>query len=793
MHCFHCNAVIPPSRRVTGVIEGIEHDFCCHGCLTVARLTSQDDIPKAVPAETMGTAHLDITGMTCANCARAIELGLQKLDGILESRIDVVARRLHVSWEASRMDFDTISVAIQKLGYGVSKVDTSDTITTNKYNSKQQDRRRLQRLLLAWLGMMQIMMLSVPVYLAGAHDIEPDIAQLLRIAQLVIAMPVMLFSAWPIYQAAWRDLKARQIGMEVPVTAGLAVAAGASLVAVLRADGVVYFDSITMFVALLLGSRWLQERGLKRASEYLNRLSQTHRPKARRILGLDHETEMVDAAHLSAGDLIQVRPGETFPADGVVVSGTSLCSEALLTGESKPVSKQPDDPVLASSNNLEQALVVRVTHAGEQTALAALTRLTEAASRVKPALVQFSDQAARWFIVLIGLVVIGAALAWSQIDPSRIVPVTIAILIVTCPCALSLAVPMALAAAQASLARHGILVTRSAAIETMGKVDHMVFDKTGTLTMGQMQLVDLVILRPLPNTLWQEQSMDERNVLLLLATALELNSNHPIANALRAAVPDPVTLPVLSEVKLFNGLGVEGTIENHRLRFGQVDFALGFGRHPKQDGYALLGEKKINHTCSISLLADHEGPLALFYFSDPIRPDALALIESLHKKIPVSMLSGDRQEAVSAVALALEIEDARAACTPTDKRNAVSERQQRGEIVAMVGDGLNDAPVIAQADVSAAFASASTLAQTQADFIVLSDRLSGLSTIFETSRRSLRIIRQNLGWALLYNLIAIPVAAGGMVSPAWASVGMATSSLLVVGNSLRLLPRSQKL
>jgi len=758
-----------------------------------------------------GSAAIQLDGVTCGSCAWAIEHGLAEISGLVQARVDVVRKRLAIEWDAAETEpralLEAVVSRVRALGYGAwedgapppAAVASQDTAASTDHapdastpeslaartkiaaeERRISERRQLQRGLLAMLCMMQVMMLSVPGYFAEPGEIPADIDQLLRYAQFLLAVPVMTFCAWPIYRNAWRDLRQKRVAMDMSVTLGLLVASIASIVAVLQGTGEIYFDSVTMFVAFLLTSRWLQSRGLQRASAYLDALAQRTMPLAQRLTGYPESlaTETVRADQLSPNDLLWVRPGETFAADGVVIAGTGGCSEALLTGESRAIEKRPGDAVLASGVNLETPLVIRAERVGADTALAALSRLAEAAARDRPALVEFADRAARVFIAVILLLVVVASAIWAMIDPSRIVPVAVAILIVTCPCALSLAVPVALAAAQAALARRGVLVTRSAAIETLGRIDHVVFDKTGTLTQGRMLLVDVLKLRDDSDT--QDATA--------LATALEAASNHPIAVALRTA--STTELPQVLDPQVVAGDGVEATIADRRLRFGRTEFAL------QAMPAALRGaaQQRIDAATrgvagTISLLADEAGPIALLVFDDPLRPDAPDLIRTLRQRdLSISMLSGDRRAAVLASAAVLGLADARAQVSPSEKRDAVRKLQERGRVVAMVGDGLNDAPVIAQADVSAAFAGASTLAQTRADFLILSGSLTDLGRAFALCARALRIIRQNLGWALAYNLVAIPVAATGYISPAWAGAGMALSSLIVVANALRLLP-----
>lgn len=825
--CARCRTPIPDDAGQAGYCRD------CAAKIFSAADTNQalrvPDTPSQIPPQAPpkiqsqvlpgGSAAIRLDGVTCSSCAWAIEHGLAEITGLARARVDVVRKRLAIEWNPAEVEpralLEAVLNRVRTLGYGAwedaaaratdsgAEADSTTNATSGATARaaiaddpaqvrRVSERRQLQRGLLAMLCMMQVMMLSVPAYLAEPGDIPADLDQLMRIAQLILTAPVLTFCAWPIYRAAWRDLQLGRVGMDLSVTLGLLVAGMASVYSIVTGHGEIYFDSVTMFVALLLTSRWLQSRGLQRASAYLDALAQRSMPLAQRLTGYPQSlaTETVRADQLATDDLLWVRPGETFAADGIVVSGTSGCSEALLTGESRPIEKRPGDAVLASGINLEAPLVIRAGRVGADTALAALTRLAEAAARERPALVEFADRAARIFIGVVLVLVVVASAVWAIIDPSRIVPVAVAILIVTCPCALSLAVPAALASAQAALARRGVLVTRAAAIETLGRIDHVVFDKTGTLTQGKMLLV---AVHPMRDDINAAKATE-------LATALGPASNHPIALALRTAATAP--LPEVQEARAIAGNGVEAVLDGRLMRFGRAEFAL----QALPEAQRAAAQEQINNAMrgtgesiapgmngTVSVLADETGPIALLAFDDPMRPDAANLIRSLRARdLSISMLSGDRRAAVWTAAAALGLSDVQAEVSPTKKRDAVRALQARGRIVAMVGDGLNDAPVIAQADVSAAFAGASTLAQTRADFLVLSGSLTDLGSAFTLCARTLRIIRQNLAWALAYNLVAIPVAAIGFISPAWAGAGMAASSLIVVANALRLLPHPNK-
>ena len=466
-----------------------------------------------------------------------------------------------------------------------------------------------------------------------------------------------------------------------------------------------------------------------------------------------------------------VRPGATVPADGTVAEGHSHVEEAILTGESWPRPKAPGDPVLAGSVNRDGALVVRVTAAGEATRLAAVLRLTEQAASARPRLARIADRVAAWFVAALLLLALVTAIVWSQVDPSRALAVTFALLVVSCPCALSLATPAALAAAAGTLSRRQVVLTRGDALEALARTTHVVFDKTGTLTLGAVRLNALLAL-----------DGDEAGALAL-AAALEARSEHPVGAALaNAAAGDVATAEALQVVA---GQGVEGILQGRRMRLGRPAFvaAIAGALPPRAEAFVA----QVAETATVAVLGSEHGTLAVFALGDTLRPGAREVVRALADDglVPV-LLSGDRPSSVAAIARQLGIEDARGDLTPADKRAAIVALQSRGAVVAMVGDGINDAPGLAQAQVSVSLGSATPLAQWTADVVVLSDALPRIGEAIGHARRTLAVVRQNLGWAAVYNAIAIPAAALGYVTPLLAAIGMSLSSLVVVLNALRL-------
>jgi Cu2+-exporting ATPase len=622
----------------------------------------------------------------------------------------------------------------------------------------------IRRLAIAGLGMMQVMMYAVPTYLASQDTMAPDIEALMRFASMILTTPVVFYSAWPFFQGAWRDLKLKRAGMDVPVALGVGAAYAASVYGSFTSSAEVYFDSVTMFVFFLLTGRFLEMSARKRSAEAAESLVRLIPAAAKRLPSFPagREEETVAAVKLIPGDHVLVGPGESFPADGSVAEGRSSVDESLLTGESHPVAKHPASPVIGGTLNLESPLVVKVEKVGSDTVLSGIVRLLDRALAEKPRLAQLADRVAAWFVLALLVVAAVVAGIWYWVDPSRAFWITVSVLVVSCPCALSLATPAALTAALGRLTRLGLLSTRGHALETLAHATDFVFDKTGTLTTGEFKLLDMEVARGS----WARA--------LGLARALEQGATHPVAAALREAEEgEPLVAAQLAYVP---GRGVTGCVDGRMYRLGAPEFLEASppaGRFP--GGVTLVG------------LADEAGALAWFALGDGLRPQARQLVADLNALgVRLHLYSGDRAENVAALAEELGIADARGAMLPEDKLVAVQELQQDGAIVAMTGDGVNDAPVLAQAQVSIAVDQGAEAAQAAADMVLLSSEIGRLADGVRLARRTQVVIRQNLVWSALYNALAIPAAALGYITPWMAGIGMSMSSLLVVLNAMRL-------
>jgi Cu2+-exporting ATPase len=712
-------------------------------------------------------AALILEGITCAACVWLNEAHLGRQPGVTAVNINYATRRARVRWDDRVTRLSAILEAVVAIGYRAHPYDTAKL----ELLAQQERRAALWRLFVAGFGMMQVMMYAVPVYLAGDGEMTAEIELLMRWASLVLTLPVMLYSAAPFFSGALRDLRLRRIGMDVPVALGVGSAFIASVWATVSASGEVYFDSVTMFVFLLLGGRYLEMMARQRAARGVEAISLALPAIAERLNGPERTAERVAVADLAVGDLVRVRPGEAMPADALVVEGETSVDESLLTGESMPVPKRLGDPVTGGSVNVGSPLVLRVERVGEATRLASIRRLMERAQSDKPQLVLTADRIASRFVAALLVLAVLTWMYWMSVDPSRALWVFVAVLVVSCPCALSLATPVALTVATGALARCGVLVTRSHAIETLARITHIVFDKTGTLTEGRPVLLQTHVLG----------SLDEQ-AALQLAAALEAGSEHPLGRALFQAAGS-LPLPELTHLRAITGRGIEALHADRQLRIGSLSFVAELhGQAPP----ALAREWSSAGNIVVAL-GCAEGWIAIFRLADAPRASAMEALQRLRSMgIAISLLSGDASATVAGTARALGIDNQEGELSPEAKHDRIARLQAGGGVIAMVGDGVNDAPVLALAHVSIAMGGGTDLARSQADVVLLADDLVRLAEGIDVARNGLRVIRQNLIWAFAYNFIAIPLAMVGWVTPWMAGIGMSASSLGVVLNALRL-------
>lgn len=703
-------------------------------------------------------------GMHCAACAGTIEQALRATPGVRAADVSAASHRGRVVWDESATQPSRWMNAVLRTGY--RPLPAHDALATERRLA--ETRKMTWRLGVAGLCMMQVMMYATPTYFTAPGEIEPDLVNLLRWAQWVLSVPVVLFSCQPFFRNAWLDLKLRRVSMDLPVALGMLITFVVSSLGTFEPAGVfgreVYFDSLTMFVFFLLTGRWLELRLRDRTAGALEALM--HRlPDSVQRRNAAGAWERVSVRRIRAGDVLQVLPGEAFPADGVLINGQTLADEALLTGESTPLARAAGERVIAGSHNLSAPVEMRVEQAGGDTRYAQIVALMAQAATSKPQIALLADRMAKPFLIFV-LLAAGLACAWWwPSDPGHALMIAVAILVVTCPCALSLATPAAMLASAGALARNGVLVRRLQALEALSHIDTVVFDKTGTLTRDAFVLEDVRL---------REGVSRER--ALALAAALARGSLHPVSRALALAAEQEAATQKPPELTALREVPGQGVVARHgvagELRLGSAAFC---------GVEADLAHGPVSH------LSDERGWLASFLLREDLRADSGAAVAELQAAgLKVSLLSGDRSESAERVSQLAGIKDARGDCLPDDKLAWMQQAQAAGHQVAMVGDGLNDGPVLAGANVSFAFGRAVPLARAQADFVVLGDRLSLIPITYAKAGRTMRVVRQNLGWAAAYNAVGVPLAMAGWM-PAWAAgLGMAASSLLVVLNALRL-------
>ncbi|MDC8803068.1 heavy metal translocating P-type ATPase [Halomonas pacifica] len=788
--CYHCGSRVPEGAPWRIRIDEQAHPLCCPGCEAVAHaivegglssyyrfrteLPERPDERQFPPSETWAvfddpalqrdfvypqgewlSTTLSVEGITCAACAWLIEHRLNALEGLEESAVNLSHHRLRVAWDPKRLRLSRILAELAAIGYGAQPYEPDEA----QRRLHHEERMNVRRLIVAAVAMMQVMMFSVPLYISDPGELSDGFHALFHWLSFALATPVVGFSALPFFRNALRDLRTRLLGMDVSVAIAIGGAYLASAYAMLVGSDEVYFDSVTMFTFFLLFGRYVETRARRRSGHSGNQLAGVLPLSAIR-LEADGSERILPASRLGEGERVLVKPGHGVPADGIIEQGRSSLDESMLTGEYQPVTRGVGEAVTGGSQNIESPLVVRVTHPGQTARAARIVDLTDRAFASRPRIALLAQRAAHHFVLTTLLITLGVAVAWWLIDPDRAFWVTLSVLVVTCPCALALATPTALTAGHGQLRRRGVLMTRADAVEGLSQATRVVFDKTGTLTQGAMRLVET---RPLGDA--------DETTARRLAAALEAHSEHPIARAFR---PYREATLQARQVTSHPGQGLEGTIEGRHYRLGTPDFASPQVPAAPGEGQWLL-------------LARDGEPLAWFALHDGLREDAVASIAALRAQgLAVELLSGDRPEAVAELAARAGIDTWRGGAGPETKLEHLRELQARGETVVMIGDGINDVPVLAGADVSIAMNGATDLARTRADAILLSPRLLRIAEAITIARATRRIIRQNLIWSVIYNFTALPIAALGIVPPWVAALGMSASSLVVVGNALRL-------
>jgi Cu2+-exporting ATPase len=793
--CYHCGEPVPSGLDVVARVADREEPVCCIGCKAVAELihgngleayyefrsrpdaaaglrqdVSQwehydaDDLQSRYVHRKNGVAEttVELGGMYCSACVWLFESALKRHESIEAVTMSPASRRAVIRWDPAAMPFSRLLSAIAGVGFRPRPLAAGHAA----HSADAEYRLAMKRLLVAAAAGMQVMMFAVALYAGVAFGIEGAIEKFLRTVSLLVTLPIVFYSARPFYAGAWRGLQARSPGMDLPVAIAITAAFLASVRATLLDQGQIYFDSVAMFVLFLSASRFFEMRARHRSDNQAHALASLLPDSVIRIRDGIESTLSIDS--LRPGDLIRVRPGDVIAADGEVETGMLSVDESKLTGESLPVARVAGTQVLAGSLNRDGVASVRVTAAGASTSLAEVGRLIERAQADRPPVAELADRVASYFVTGVLVLVALTGAVWMYLDRSRAFEVVLATLVVTCPCALALATPTALAAAASALASRGFLLVRSRLLEVLGRGATLVFDKSGTLTQGRPQVLqtDCYAAR------WSAARC------LALAAAIEAASTHVLARAF--TVQQGTDVFAVDDVRVAAGEGVEALVEGERWRIGSAAYvaALSGARAPAAG---------VDASCTRVLLGNEQEIVAQFAIGDELRVDASATIALLQDAgFRVIIASGDRDAAVESVARKLDIGEWHAGMLPQDKVHLVRELRNRGEAVVMIGDGVNDAPVLAAADASIALDAGTALARATADAVVLGKRLGSVLDGVRIAGTTRRIIRQNIAWAIGYNLTAVPLAACGMLAPWMAALGMSASSLVVVLNALRV-------
>lgn len=802
--CFHCGLPVPANYHQTLEVLGKEREFCCVGCYSVAETivsngltdyyqfrTEQAIRPdQELPPELVAFDEEDIQAeyrvsqpdsattdqpssiillsesIRCSACAWLIERTMRKISGVTGVQVNVAAQTINLQWQPESIELSKILKRLHQLGYAALPYKPEQALAINV----KQQKSWLRRLGLAGLGMMQVMMYAVGLYLGAWDDINQQHGHFLRLVSFLIATPVLFYAGFPFYFSAIQSLRQLRLNMDVPITLALFLAYGASIWAVLTQSGEVYFDSVTMFVFFLLIGRYLEFRARQQVSEKVYKGQNSLPVYAERVNISETQGKMVSLKKLQQGDEILIRPGATVPIDGELISEQAEVNEAMLNGEFLPRQKLQGQMVMAGSVNTHQAIRLKVCGTLDNSYWAKLLSMQEAALLEKPRIGLLADTVARYFVLFILLLAATVAWYWLRHDPQEALWITLSVLVVSCPCALGLATPIAMTCGALAHNQRNVLIKGQHFLQNTSHITDVIFDKTGTLTEGAF-VVDKV-------ELFSEQS--KQDVLAIIA-ALESQSEHPIAQAFYEYQNNEVTA---TDIKHHSFAGVSGSIKGDTFYFGNRQFIESCG--------AQFEQVESQSENSGLWLYDGQRLLAHVQLTDKVREQAKSMVMQLKSKgYRLHILSGDPSEQTEHLAKQLGIQSWANGMTPEQKLSYVKSLQSTGARVMMVGDGLNDAPVMSAADSSVAMAKASDLTRTTADSYLLSENLLDIPFILQKSRQTQSVIKQNISWALIYNAVMIPFAAMGYIPPYLAAIGMSLSSIVVVVNSLKL-KREQK-
>ncbi|WP_339899232.1 heavy metal translocating P-type ATPase [Paraglaciecola polaris] len=789
VNCYHCGLPAVNGDKYCTIILDHNRIMCCPGCQAVAQAIVENGLDdyyrfRTEPSvkaddnlqETLdqlaifdeqsiqqdfvihqgdvSEIQLSLSGISCAACGWLIEKQLSKVKGIKQVSVNVTANRALVSWYSDVVTLSQIMASIERIGYHPSPFQQEQ----HEALFQQSHKTQLKRIGLAGLMTMQVMMLAVGVYFDLFGDLERETSSFFSWVSLILSTPVVFYSGAGFYHSAYKALKGRTVNMDVPVSIALLATYFSGVWATVFEQGQVYFESVCMFIFLLLVSRFIEHQARHKAAQISANMLQ-YIPLTANLL-IEEQLQPTLAKSLQLDDVILVKAGETVPIDGVVLSGSAQIDESLLTGEFYPVDKNPDDSVYGGTINKSGTLTIRVTSAFKYALVNQIARLQEQAMANKPKIATMADQFSQYFVMAVLFFSLGSFIFWWWQGNPEAFWIAISVLIATCPCALGLATPSALSFAMANLNKQGVLLKRSDVLEQLTQIDHVVLDKTGTLTQGKISIAAMNNISDLSD-----------ETLLRYAHSVEQFSEHPIARAFN----NSLAFPDVTEFSFTLGEGVSGKVN--------------------QKWVELLGTHTLSSTTNAvpraltgsSIVMRIGGQFVCgFTLSDTLRPDASDMLRRLSRK-DISLLSGDNKTNVQQIADSLGISNWLAEQSPQDKLAFVQNLQSEQHSVLMIGDGINDAPVLAQADVAVTLGAGADLAKSSADIILLKNALGKLPNLFTIAHRCKQKIRQNMAWALGYNILVLPLAVSGVLTPWMAVIGMSLSSIIVVINSVRLL------
>ena len=715
------------------------------------------DFSHYVRAAGAGLQHIDLAveGVHCAGCMAKIERGLSAIPDVTLARVNLTDRRVALEWKQGTLDPARFIDRLEELGYKAYPYETESA----EASEVAESRFLLRCLGVAAFATMNVMMLSIPVWSGNVSDMLPEQRDFFHWLSALIALPAAAYAGQPFFRSAWRALSAKTTNMDVPISIGVCLALGMSVVETINHAEHAYFDAAIMLLTFLLVGRFLDQNMRRRTRAVAGNLAALKAETAAKFVGSD-EISQVPVAAVHPGDIVLLRPGERCAVDGTVIEGRSEIDQSLITGETLYVTAESGTPVYAGSMNISGTLRVRVSAASEATLLAEITRLLDNALQARSRYMRLADRASRLYAPVVHATALLTILGWVIAGASwhDAIVTGVAVLIITCPCALGLAIPTVQTVASGAMFKSGVLLNSGDAIERLAEADHVIFDKTGTLTLPDLEVTNAA---DIPGDIFE------------LAGRLGLSSHHPVAAAVAQAAG--ARSPIVGAVEEA-GQGVRAVVDGVEIRLGRPPFC---------GAEALVGGVNLDPEASIVAFSKGSEKFILSV-RQGLRPDAQAVIAALKvRNIGIEILSGDREPAVKAAAHALGIAEWRAGVTPADKIARIEELKRRGAKVLMVGDGMNDAPSLAAAHVSMSPISAAHLSQATADLVFLGRPLAPVVAAIDSARKALHLMRQNLWLAIGYNVLAVPVAISGVVTPLIAAAAMSGSSILVMLNSLR--------